>query len=83
MRIRGVYDGEKVLLLEPVSLTVNTEVEVVIPEEDEEKDDIYWSKLTELGLVTPVPVRNSADEDFAPVEVRGEPISQTIIDRRR
>lgn len=31
------YDGEKVILDEPVSLSVNTPVEVVIPDSEDEK----------------------------------------------
>lgn len=31
------YDGEKVILDEPVSLSANTPVEVVIPDSEEEK----------------------------------------------
>ena len=36
--IAAHYDGEKVILDEPVSLSANTPVEVVIPDSEEEKD---------------------------------------------
>jgi hypothetical protein len=34
------YDGEKVILDEPVSLSANTRVEVVIPDSEEERDRV-------------------------------------------
>ena len=43
-----------------------------------------WQKLFDEGLITHVP-RNISDEDddFEPIEIEGEPISETIIRERR
>ena len=43
-----------------------------------------WQKLFEEGLITHVP-RDISDEDddFEPIEIEGEPISETIIRERR
>ena len=49
------YDGEKVVLDEPVSLSVNTPVEVVIPDTREEltalKTDVSLASLPSLARI--------------------------------
>ncbi len=46
------YDGEKVVLDEPVSLSANTPVEVVIPDSQEElkalRTDVFLASLPSL-----------------------------------
>lgn len=43
-----------------------------------------WQKLFDEGLITHVPSGISdEDDDFEPVEIEGEPISETIIRERR
>ena len=79
IKIKGIYDGSKVILLEPVSLQPNTPVEVLIPE----KEQIYWQQLNELGLVKEVRAQLINDTSFKPVKTTGQPISQTIIEERR
>ncbi|MCI0397433.1 MAG: hypothetical protein L0332_20515 [Chloroflexi bacterium] len=83
LRVKGIYDGEKVKLLEPVSLPPDTSVEVLIPEETDDQEEIYWQRLYELGLIKEI--RSAAKEarPFAPIQVTGEPVSQTIIRERR
>lgn len=54
----------------------------------ETKDEIskadLWQKLFEEGLITHVPNGVSDEEDdFEPIEIKGEPISETIIRERR
>ncbi len=47
------------------------------------KQDL-WQKLFEEGLITHVPNGISDEEDdFEPIEIEGEPISETIIRERR
>ena len=48
LKVKGIYDGTKIVLLEPVSLLPNTPVEVLIPEQEQ----AYWQQLIELGLVS-------------------------------
>ncbi|MDQ4078744.1 MAG: hypothetical protein M3220_21190 [Chloroflexota bacterium] len=86
MRIKGIYDGEKVVLLEAISLSPNTVVEVIIPDEATPGEDAYWEMLAELGLVVAqnsTPTSGEGEEDFTPIMVEGEPLSQTIIEERR
>lgn len=49
------YDGEKVVLGEPVSLSANTPVEVVIPDSQEEltalKTDVSFASLPSLTQI--------------------------------
>ena len=46
------YDGEKVVLDEPVSLSANTQVEVVIPDPKEDlttlRTDVFFASLPTL-----------------------------------
>jgi hypothetical protein len=79
LKVKGIYDGTKIVLLEPVSLLPNTPVEVLIPEQEQ----AYWQRLIELGLVKDVRTPPIEDQPFTPVRVTGDPISQTIIEERR
>jgi hypothetical protein len=47
------------------------------------KQDL-WQKLFEEGIITHIPNKISdEDDDFEPIEIEGEPISETIIRERR
>jgi hypothetical protein len=47
------------------------------------KQDL-WQKLFEEGVITHIPNNISDDDDdFEPIEIQGEPISETIIRERR
>jgi hypothetical protein len=83
LRVRGVYDGSKITLLDPVSLAPNTPVEVLIPESAEDMEHYFWQRLLEVGLITAVRPHPTEDSPFTPVPISGEPISQTIIEERR
>ena len=83
LRVKGVYDGQNVVLLEPVSMAPNTAVEVLVPEQDEDKEQAYWQLLLDQGLIKEVRPRPVDETPFTPVQVTGEPLSQTIIDERR
>lgn len=58
------YDGEKIILDEPVSLTVNTPLEVVIPDSDEEcsllRPGIFLASLPALKKIW----ANSRDAEY-------------------
>ena len=53
--ISGHYDGEKVVLDEPVSLSANTQVEVVIPDSKEElttlRTDVFLASVPSLTRI--------------------------------
>ncbi|MDF0675208.1 MAG: hypothetical protein P0120_12850 [Nitrospira sp.] len=53
--IQAHYDGEKVVLDEPVSLSANTPVEVVIPDSQEEltvlRTDTFLASLPSLTKI--------------------------------
>jgi len=42
-----------------------------------------WQKLFEEGVITHVPSGIIDEDDFEPIEITGEPISETIIRERR
>ena len=83
LKVKGVYDGERVILLEPVTMPPDTKVEVLIPEVNGESEQSYWQRLVELGLVSEVRRRSPTEKPFTPIQVLGIPVSQTIIDERR
>ncbi len=83
LKIKGIYDGSQIKLLEPVSLPPNTEVEVLVPELGESNEQAYWERLLALGLIKEVkkPIVNGSD--FEPITVAGKPVSETIAEERR
>jgi hypothetical protein len=54
-RVSAHYDGEKVVLDEPVSLSANTPVEVVIPDSKEElttlRTDVFLASVPSLTRI--------------------------------
>ncbi len=84
IKIKGIYDGAKVVLLEPVALQPNTAVEVLIADQDADQEHTYWQRLIETGLIKSVRApRRASRQAPAPAHVTGEPVSQTIIEERR
>ncbi len=84
LKIKGVYDGAKVVLLDPVVLPPNTAVEVLIPDQAAQQEQVYWQHLLETGLIKSVRVSRQVSRHApAPARVTGEPVSQTIIAERR
>ena len=84
LRIKGIYDGQKVVLSEPVRLLPNTAVEVVIADPAVEQEQAYWQRLIAQGLIKIVrPKRRVPRQAPAPAQIACEPISETIIAERR
>jgi hypothetical protein len=82
-RVKGIYDGISVRLIEAVDLPPDTEVEVLIPDRGTDREEEYWRQLKEAGLVLQRPQRPATERRFRPVPISGEPLSQTVIDNRR
>jgi hypothetical protein len=83
LRVKGIYDGAKIVLLEPLPVPPHTPVEVLIPEGASDAESAYWQRLLDLGLldeIRPLPIDEDAPE---PIQVAGPPISETIIRERR
>jgi hypothetical protein len=84
LRIKGIYDGQKVVLSEPVTLPPNTAVEVVVADPVVEQEQAYWQRLIAQGLIKAVrPGRRAPRQAPAPAQVIDAPISETIIADRR
>ena len=84
LRIKGIYDGQKVVLIEPVRLPPNTAVEVVIADPAVEQEQAYWRRLIAQGLIKTVrPERQAPRQAPAPAQIAGEPISATLLAERR
>ncbi len=55
-------------------------------EETEAREDEFERHLLAKGVITHIPTRDETDEEFdkfEPIEVAGEPLSETIIRERR
>jgi hypothetical protein len=83
LRVKGIYDGAKVILLEPLTLPPDTAVEVLVPEVGEKPEQRYWQRLVELGLVKEIRERQATYNTFLPVPIQGGSIAQDIIAERR
>ncbi len=79
----GIYDGRKVLLLEPLNLPANTPVVIIAKGSAEDREQMFWQKLLTLNLVQSVEKPALSDEEFEPAHITGKPISETIIEERR
>jgi len=83
-KVKGIYNGEQVVLLEPVTLRPNTRVEVLIPEQDVADEQAYWQELIALNLIKEVRQRSDRETKFEPVRISDDkPVSETIIEERR
>jgi hypothetical protein len=83
LRIKGIYDGQKVVLTEPISLPPNTAVEVIVAEPEIAREQLYHQRLVNLGLLKERPEVAFEATPYTPVSVSGTPLSQTIIEDRR
>jgi Uma2 family endonuclease len=70
-KIKGIYDGNCIQLLEPISLKPDTVVEVLIPEQDEKvKEQEFLEYLKREGLLRDVKTLEQGRKIFKP----GEPV---------
>jgi hypothetical protein len=82
-KVKGVYDGKKVVLLEPLPVPAHTSVEVSVTGESLDLEQVYWQQLVELGLIAEVRPLPLDEEPFSPVRATGKPVSEAIIEERR
>ncbi len=83
LKVKGIYDGEKVTLLDPLPIPPHTPVEVLVVEQTMDTEQAYWQRLVDLGLIKTVRPQSTDEQPFEPVHVTGILISQTIIEERR
>jgi hypothetical protein len=83
LKVKGIYDGTQVILSEPLPLPPNSAVEVLILDSSTDVEGAYWQQLLDQGLVKGVAAQPAKERLFTPVQVTGDPISQTIIEERR
>ena len=82
-KVKGIYDGKKVVLLEPLPIPPNTSVEVSVTEEALDPEQVYWQQLVERGLIAKVHPLPMSEEPVDPVHASGRPVSEIIIEERR
>ena len=65
IKVRGVYEGTHVRLLEPVVLARDTPVEVLIPEDAAERrqEQAFLRRLVDEGLLAPTGLMRSPWEE--------------------
>lgn len=83
LQVKGIYDGEKITFLEDLFLPPNTPVQLMVWQESDDKEAQYQRHLIEAGLLSETRLRNERLPLFTPVRVKGEPLSQTIVEERR
>ena len=87
MRVyEGIVKDQVVLLPNEVRLEDGLRVEVRVPKAGEEsREEIFKRKLLEAGLLEEAkgPSRPLAEEDRVPIQVRGKPLSELIMEERR
>jgi hypothetical protein len=82
-KVKGVYDGKKVVLLEPLPIPPDTSVEVSVTEEALDLEQLYWQQLVERGLIAKVRPLPLDEEPVSPVRATGRPVSEIIVEERR
>ena len=82
-RVKGIFDGTHVNLLERVTIPPDTEVEVLIPDAEEQQTQAVLQRLLDLGIIKEIHQPLDNGEPFEPIPNPGEPISDTIIRERR
>ena len=83
--VEAVYQKGILKPLKHLNLPENSHVRLrVIPNEERLAENRFKQHLVEIGMLREVQVlHDSVDEDRIPIEVRGKPLSQHIIDERR
>ncbi len=87
-KVKGVYNGTTVDLLEPVSIPVNTMVEVMIEgaqpstSSEQRAEQTFLEHLLEIGMITHIPSGEVDPTPFEPIVITGKPLSETIIEDR-
>ena len=78
--------GQGILVKNVASTYANGKGTVLAAEETEAREDEFERQLLAKGLITRIPTRDETDEEFDkfdPIEVEGEPLSETIVRERR
>jgi hypothetical protein len=83
IQVKGIYDGQRIKLLEALALPPNTPVQVTIWQENVDQEAQYWQRLIESGLIKEVSPLAEQLPLFTPVPVQGKPVSETILEERR
>jgi hypothetical protein len=86
IRVKGIYNGKTIDLLEAVTIPADTEVVVLLPETVPTRKERLKQQLQDLvdsGVITHTAVELPRELDFHPITVAGKPVSETIIEERR
>lgn len=83
LRVRGFYDGTKVVLLDSLPIQPHTTIEMLIVDSAIDVEQVYWQCLIDQGLIKEIRSQPIDEQPFEPIPVAGTPVSQTIIEERR
>lgn len=86
----GVVKGNAVLLPESVSLPDGTEVEIRVsdvsdPADEQQREELFKQELLKAGLISEIkrPTHRPESGERKLIQVRGQPLSEMIIEERR
>lgn len=82
----GIVKDQVVLLPKDVHLDEGLRVEVRIRETGQESpEELFKKRLVEAGLLEEIrkPSRPLAEQDRTPIQVKGKPLSEQIMEERR
>jgi predicted DNA-binding antitoxin AbrB/MazE fold protein len=82
----GIVKDRVVLLPENVHLDEGQRVEIRIRKAGQESpEELFRKRLVEVGLLEEIrkPSRLLADRDRTPIQVKGKPLSEEIMEERR
>jgi len=77
LKVKGTYEGGRIVLVEPLPVPPQTTVEVLVPHANGDGEREYWRRLSEAGLVLETRSCQMARKDFTPIAISGEPLSAT------
>ncbi len=85
----GMVKGNSIILLGDAQLAEGSIVEIRLPELDQVPEEVregaFLQYLLATGRISAIPKRGSRSrrEEFEPIEVKGKPLSEIIIEERQ
>ena len=88
IKVKGIFNGTTIDLLEPIFIPTNTAVEVTIEttddmdQSDAKAERAFLEHLLAIGMISHIPSGEVDPTPFTPIFVPGKPVSESIIEDR-
>lgn len=79
--IKAIYNGQQVVLLEPVDLPPNTPLDIVVLDAEATELQVLEA-LKGQGLIRRTEPPSNRLAPITPIRVEGPPVSQTVLEDR-